>query len=97
MKEFPRYIQKETDYCSVDREGDPSLATFAKASAAEALGMTPHLFDGGGRKGRDLPLANITHYNQCPHQSHVSVLWDLPLHVLQFPGLLQLLLSNLAA
>jgi hypothetical protein len=47
-----------------DREGDPSLATFAKASAAEALGMTLHLFKGGEERerfaaGKSLPFLPV--------------------------------------
>jgi hypothetical protein len=37
--ETPSCVRKETEYCSVDDERDPSLATFAKASVAEALGI----------------------------------------------------------
>ena len=47
--EITHGIQKETDYCSVYGEGDPSLL----------LGMTLHFLWVVG-KGRDLPLANLS-------------------------------------
>jgi len=43
VREIPRWSWNDLYYYSVDGERDPSLATFAKASVAEALGMTADL------------------------------------------------------
>jgi folate-dependent phosphoribosylglycinamide formyltransferase PurN len=81
--EIPFSLLKETDYGAVEGEGDPSLATFAKASVAETLGMTLHLFKGGGGNGEICPRANLPISSQSNNNSlssrvERSVMRDLP-------------------